>query len=223
MKHNVIFSLLFPVFILLACNPKTQHNSNASADLPVIFEIVTADSQATFDNHYTDVSVYQWKNHLVLYGFFADLQTTHAELAEAFPNSQINLYENPFYVFNRSECENQTTAENWSHVIMTCNLVDNDSLQAEYMDYHARQRELFPEVAQGFCRAEFQQLLVYRRERQLMLVISIPADKTLDELNPKTSENNPRVDDWNAIMSHYQTGIEGTEEGESWVVLVDSL
>jgi hypothetical protein len=53
----------------------------------------------------------------------------------------------------------------------------------------------------------------------LLLVISIPKGKTLAELNPKTTENNPRVNDWNALMKKYQTGIEGTKAGEVWVEL----
>ena len=52
-----------------------------------------------------------------------------------------------------------------------------------------------------------------------MLVISVPKGKSLDELNPKTTENNPRVDKWNAIMGKYQEGIEGTKPGEKWIFL----
>jgi hypothetical protein len=52
-----------------------------------------------------------------------------------------------------------------------------------------------------------------------MLVISIPKGKTLEELNPKTTENNPRMDEWNSIMKKYQEGIEGTAPGEVWVFL----
>lgn len=50
-----------------------------------------------------------------------------------------------------------------------------------------------------------------------MLIISIPKGKSLDQLNPKTTENNPRVNDWNAIMKKYQEGIDGTKPGEVWV------
>ncbi|MNY80391.1 hypothetical protein D3C86_2214070 [compost metagenome] len=52
-----------------------------------------------------------------------------------------------------------------------------------------------------------------------MLVISIPKGESLDKLNPKTTENNPRVDDWNNLMKKYQTGIEGTKPGEVWIFL----
>ena len=50
-----------------------------------------------------------------------------------------------------------------------------------------------------------------------MLVISIPKGASLDALNPKTTENNPRVNDWNTLMAKYQEGIEGTAKGEVWV------
>jgi len=61
--------------------------------------------------------------------------------------------------------------------------------------------------------------LIFRNGRQLMLVISIPKGKTLDELNPKTVENNPKMVEWNKIMGKYQEGIEETKRGESWVFL----
>ena len=77
----------------------------------------------------------------------------------------------------------------------------------------------WPEVAKGFCAASFQQLLVFRNGRQLMLVISIPKGESLDELNPKTTENNPRVNDWNELMKKYQEGIPGTAQDEVWVFL----
>jgi hypothetical protein len=52
-----------------------------------------------------------------------------------------------------------------------------------------------------------------------MLVISIPKGENLEKLNPKTTENNPRVEEWNTIMRKYQEGLEGTRPGEKWVEL----
>ncbi|MNY52850.1 L-fucose mutarotase [compost metagenome] len=90
-------------------------------------------------------------------------------------------------------------------------------MQKEYLDYHATQFEKWPEVAKGFCNADFQQLRIFKHGRQLMLVISIPKGADLDKLNPRTSLNNPRVDDWNNLMKKYQEGIEGTKPAEVWV------
>jgi hypothetical protein len=52
-----------------------------------------------------------------------------------------------------------------------------------------------------------------------MLIISIPKGESLDKLNPRTTANNPRVDEWNKIMKKYQEGIKGTKPGETWVFL----
>lgn len=217
MKKNSLF--LFTVLMLIgACSPRHEVNP------PAVFEIVAdkLDVPAIIQvkSHWekTNVSVYQWENRLVLFGIFDDLQKTKEKLAQLYPDASIRLYDKAFYEFNRKQCGNQNRADEWDEVVMTANLVSDTTLQQEYMDYHARQQELFPEVAQGFCNADFQRLLIFRQERQLMLIISIPKGKTLDELNPKTTENNPRVDEWNTIMSKYQEGIEGTAPGETWVV-----
>ncbi|MEI8085836.1 MAG: L-rhamnose mutarotase [Paludibacter sp.] len=110
-------------------------------------------------------------------------------------------------------------AAEWEHILLTTNLVDDAKLQQEYLDYHKTQFEKWPEVSAGFCNADFQQLQVFKNGRQLLLVISIPKGSSLDELNPKTTENNPRVNDWNEIMKKYQTGIEGAKPNETWVFL----
>jgi hypothetical protein len=50
-----------------------------------------------------------------------------------------------------------------------------------------------------------------------MLVISIPEDKKLAEINHLTTENNPRVHVWNELMSQYQEGIEDAPDGQVWI------
>jgi L-rhamnose mutarotase len=86
------------------------------------------------------------------------------------------------------------------------------------MEYHRTQFKRWPEISKGFCNANFQQLLVFRTGRQLMLIISIPKGESLDKLNPKTMENNPRVNEWNTIMSKYQVGIDDAPKGTTWIV-----
>jgi len=129
-------------------------------------------------------------------------------------------YDTPMYLFDRiKHCVDSTVDKPWKDYLLTANLVADTAMQKEYMHYHEVQFQEWPEVAKGFCNADFQQLLVFRNGRKLLLVISIPANKTLDELNPKTEENNPRVVEWNKMMSKYQEGIEGTKQGETWVFL----
>ena len=161
--------------------------------------------------------LYQWENHLVIYGLMNQPERTKRKLALAFPNLQIKVYENPVYDFQNFErCPGVKPASEWENIVLTANLVEDPKMQQEYLDYHKTQFEKWPEIAKGFCNADFQQLQVFKNGRQLMLVISIPKGESLDKLNPKTTENNPRVDEWNAIMKKYQTGVEGTKPGEVW-------
>ncbi|UOG75983.1 L-rhamnose mutarotase [Hymenobacter tibetensis] len=163
--------------------------------------------------------VYYWQNHLVAYGKTENIRALHKNLAAIYAGSTVKLYNAPFYKFDRQRCPDKTTARQWDNILLTCNLVEDKTKQQEYMQYHATQFKQWPEVATGFCNASFQQLLVFRQGRQLMLVISIPKGASLDELNPRTTLNNPRVDDWNALMKQYQTGLPGTKPGEAWVFL----
>lgn len=233
--RNVYLSLVCVCIAgLISCGENNKPASSSSnvisvktiAPTPVIVEVVdTAGKELQSDsliaiskrNELPVSNIYQWKNHLVLYGDINDLENVQQQTHAAYPNADIKVYQHPFYNFNRAHCGDTTTAKEWDNIILTANLVSDTTLQREYLDYHATQFEKWPEVSKGFCSADFQQLLVYKNGRQLMLVISIPKGASLDELNPKTTENNPRVDEWNQRMKKYQEGIEGTKKGEVWV------
>ena len=164
--------------------------------------------------------LYQWENRLVIYGLMNQPERTKRKLALAFPDLEIKIYENPVYDFQNFErCKEVKFASEWENIVLTANLMDDAKMQKEYVDYHKTQFEKWPEIAKGFCNADFQQLQVFKNGRQLILVISIPKGESLDKLNPKTTENNPRVDDWNNLMKKYQTGIEGAKPGEAWIFL----
>lgn len=171
-------------------------------------------------NGVIDPQLYQWENHLVLYAKLNQIEGLKKEYQMLYPQAEIKTYNQPFYDFQRSDrCKDAAVKEEWENIILTANLVDDVKKQNEYLEYHKTQFQKWPEVSNGFCNADFQQLQVFKNGKQLMLIISIPKGKILDELNPKTTENNPKVDDWNKIMSQYQTGIEGTKPDETWVFL----
>lgn len=209
---------------------KNAFNKNLviNHEQPVTIELI-AEKNKTVDiqklkavlkeNDVNPNAIYQWQNHYVIFEKVKDAAVLRGKIQDAFPDVQTKGYYDAFYEFNRKHCSDTTTAGEWDHIILTANLVADPKMQKEYLDYHATQFEKLPEVSKGFCNANFQQLLVYKTGRQLMLVISIPKGERLDKLNPKTTENNPRVDEWNKIMSKYQEGIEGTKPGEVWVFL----
>lgn len=170
-------------------------------------------------NNMDSTAIYQWQNHYVIFDKVQDVGVMQGRLQNNFPGVQVKMYPDMFYEFNRKKCDDKNVAAAWDHILLTCNLVADKKKQQEYLNYHATQFEKWPEISKGFCNASFQQLLIFKNGRQLVLVISIPKGESLDKLNPKTTENNPRVNEWNTIMSQYQEGIEGTKKGETWVFL----
>lgn len=204
-----------------------DQNYAINKEQPVIIEII-ADASHPIDigklkeilakNKVPEKALYQWQNHTIIFDKVQDVFVLQERLRATFPTAEVKTYTDQFYEYNRSHCGDTTTVPEWNHVILTANMVADTRLQNEYLQYHATQFEKWPEVSNGFCKASFQELLLFKNGRQLMLVISIPANKSLDELNPKTTENNPRVNDWNALMKKYQEGIAGTQKGEVWVM-----
>jgi hypothetical protein len=171
-------------------------------------------------NNIDSSAIYQWQNHYVIFAKMADVSVMKGRLQNNFPEAEVKAYYNMFYEYSKKKhCTDKTVAQEWDHILLTANLVTDKKKQQEYLDYHTTQFEKWPDIAKGFCNADFQQLLIFKNGRQLMLVISIPKGKTLDELNPRTVENNTRMVEWNKIMGKYQEGIEGTKKGETWIFL----
>ena len=221
---------LEPAFrYLLNQKVRTYPDWPVNREQPVVLEIITGNKdtidvkrlqEVLLQNKVDPGALYQWSNHYVVFAKVQDVFVLRSRVQAAFPAVMVKTYFEPFYEFNRSYCAGSTgVAKEWDHIILTASLVEDITLQKEYLDYHATQFEKWPEVAKGFCNASFQQLLLYRNDRQLMLIISIPKGENLDKLNPKTTENNPRVDEWNSRMKKYQEGISGTKKGETWVFL----
>lgn len=218
-KINPLFSLWLLVVFSIGC----KHPNN---QLKYIIELIGSEFDLTkiqsiaHINDVNDTQLYRWKNHVVMYSQIQDVERLSKQLKTEFPDLEIKIYDRPFYNFSKEErCANASVSPEWEHILLTANLVKEEALQKAYLHYHKTQFEEWPEVSQGFCNAGFQELLVYKNKRQLMLVISIPKGTSLDELNPKTIENNPRMVEWNQMMGKYQEGIAGTQPGEKWVFL----
>jgi hypothetical protein len=227
---QIMLFVMLDVFIFSLFNSSITHADGVkNNDTPIILEITAAvgkipDSHLLIEickkQNIPQSAIYQWKNHLAIFGFLNKVKELQTQITQQYPRCTVKIYNSPYYNFNRKQrCGNGGLAKQWDNILLTANLVNNTQMQHEYLNYHATQFEKWPQVANGFCNAGFQQLLAYKNGRQLMLVISIPKGESLDKLNPKTSENNPKVDEWNKIMKKYQEGIPGTKPGEVWVFL----
>ncbi|RDC58651.1 L-rhamnose mutarotase [Pedobacter chinensis] len=212
-------------YLLKEKSAYSKREINQAEDKSVVFELIFKSDHLPGDNvlrgfakgnNLLPGSICKWNNRLVIYTSSLKVESLKQTL-KGLNATEIKLYDNLFYDFNRQNNCGEKPVGEWDNIILSANLVKDEKLQKEYLDYHKTQFEKWPEISKGFCNAEFQRLAIFKNDRQLMLVISIPKGKSLDELNPKTTENNPKVDEWNAIMKKYQEGIEGTKLDEVWV------
>ncbi len=227
-KTPLLFGLALVCLFVVSCSQPARKavpaEETVESEYRVAIELIL-NAESAADSLLTQLDDckldrYQWKNHVVLFGEAADTTGMSACLSKSGMLMQVKYYNAPMYVFDRNKnCGDSTVAQPWNDYLLTANLVDDSLAQAEYVHSHAVQFDEWPEVAEGFCYAGFQQLLVFKTGRQLLLVISVPEGKTLEELDPKTVENNPRMIEWNTKMGKFQEGIEGTAPGETWVFL----
>ncbi|KQN39004.1 hypothetical protein ASE92_06225 [Pedobacter sp. Leaf41] len=223
-KQNAGLELPFR-YLLKNKSSYSNRGINQAEDKTVVFELIFKDGQLpgnqaleefAKENNLLTRAIYKWNNRLVIYTSSLKVESLLQTL-KRLNAIEVKLYDNIFYDFNREKnCGEKPVAE-WDNVILSANLVEEEKMQKEYLDYHKTQFAKWPEISKGFCNAEFQRLAIFKKDRQLMLIISIPKGKKLDDLNPKTTLNNPKVDEWNAIMKKYQEGIAGTKPGEVWV------
>ena len=214
------------LLFLTACQSK-QKETTAKQFEPVLWEILSMDTAQRFTDSLQnwasaqaalkDAVIKRWKDHYIVFAQSNDSLLVKTSLMASFKNNASKFYNQPYYHFERSHCADIVTVKEYEYYILTANLAADTALQKEYMQYHKTQYQEWPEIAQGFCNASFQHLIMFRNGRQLMLIIAIPKGRTLDELNPLTEKDNPRVKDWNAIMAKYQEGIPGARKNETWV------
>lgn len=161
--------------------------------------------------------VYAWGNYMLLKTDDEHAKKLASAMLANYPGLSINMFNDLFYTFDQQRCGSKVETEDVDFVILTAQLVEDDQKQKEYFQYHENQFEEWPEVAAGFCKAGFQEVLLYRHERQLLLYISFPKGKDFITIDALTTKDNPRVDEWNKRMSTYQEGIKGTAANETWI------
>lgn len=164
-----------------------------------------------------DPQIYSWGDYMLLMTNDEMAKKLTSAMLANFPALPVKMFNDVFYTFDQEHCAVTKKADEVDFVLLTAQLVDDESKQQAYFDYHKTQFEEWPEVASGFCNARFQEVLLYRNGRQLLLYISFPKGKDFAEIDALTTKDNPRVTKWNQLMGTYQEGIPGTEANETWI------
>jgi L-rhamnose mutarotase len=94
-------------------------------------------------------------------------------------------------------------------------LVDDDARIAEYEAHHAA---VWPEVRAGFIRAGIEIVELYRTGTRLFMILETDSDFSFEK-KQKIDESDPKISEWEALMSTYQVPLPWASEGQRWIMM----
>lgn len=96
---------------------------------------------------------------------------------------------------------------------LTLDLKNDPALIAAYEAMH---RAVWPEILASILQAGIVQMEIYRLENRLMMILE--ADDTFSfEQKALLEAGNPKVQEWEALMWHYQQALPTARPGEKWM------
>lgn len=94
-------------------------------------------------------------------------------------------------------------------------LVDDPVLIAEYEHYH---QHGWPEIKESILSAGITDMELYRIGNRLFMIMDT-ADAFDIEQKAVMDATNPKVQEWEALMWHYQQALPQAKPGEKWVLM----
>ena len=98
---------------------------------------------------------------------------------------------------------------------LTLDLKNNPQLIEEYEAYH---KSVKPEILQSFTDAGIISMELYRWENRLFMIIEVDSSFSF-ERKAELDKNNPKVQEWENLMSKYQKKLPGTTKDEKWQLM----
>jgi L-rhamnose mutarotase len=98
---------------------------------------------------------------------------------------------------------------------LTLNLKNDPILIQEYEMYHQNVPEA---ILQSFQDAGIISMEIYRWENRLFMIMEVSEDFSLEK-KKELDEANPKVLEWEALMSRFQEPIQENNPSEKWVLM----
>ncbi|MDO4435457.1 MAG: L-rhamnose mutarotase [Cardiobacteriaceae bacterium] len=91
--------------------------------------------------------------------------------------------------------------------VLLLDLKDDEALIAEYERWH---QKIWAEVYEHLRAAGIVEMKIHRFQNRLVMFVKADADFTWEKLN-YMAEQNPKIQEWEALMDTYQKRFEGVE------------
>ncbi|MCL6258770.1 L-rhamnose mutarotase [Aquiflexum sp. TKW24L] len=98
---------------------------------------------------------------------------------------------------------------------LTLDLINDPQLIEEYEVYH---QSVKPEILQSFRDAGILSMELYRWENRLCMIIEVDSSFSF-ERKAELDANNPKVQEWENLMSTYQQKLPNSKVNEKWQLM----
>ena len=98
---------------------------------------------------------------------------------------------------------------------LTLDLKDDPKLIAEYKRYHER---IWPEITKSIKDAGVVDLEIYLLGARMFMVMEV-SEQFSFEAKAKADRDNPKVQEWEALMWKFQNPLPNAKPGEKWMLM----
>jgi len=93
-------------------------------------------------------------------------------------------------------------------------LEDKKTIDA-YDDYH---KNVWPEIKDSLKEAGILDMEIYRTGNRLFMILKVSVEFSFEK-KASLDEANPKVQEWEAMMSRFQKPLPGSKPGEKWLLM----
>ncbi len=98
---------------------------------------------------------------------------------------------------------------------LTLDLKNDPQLIAEYKNHH---RNVWPEIRQSLLDSGIQDMEIYFLENRLLMVMEVGENFSW-AAKQEADRNNPKVQEWETLMSKFQQRLPSAQSGEKWLLM----
>ena len=100
---------------------------------------------------------------------------------------------------------------------LSLDLVDDPQMIEEYENWH-RAENIWPEVKKSIKDCGIETMEIYRTGHRLFMIIEAGDDFSFEKKEAMDAAN-PKVQEWEALMSAFQRPLPWSKAGEKWILM----
>jgi L-rhamnose mutarotase len=98
---------------------------------------------------------------------------------------------------------------------LTLDLKKDAALIAEYKRFH---QKIWPEITRSIRDAGIEDMEIYLLGTRMFMIMEVSGSFSFEK-KAKLDQENPKVQEWEALMWKFQQALEGAAPGEKWLLM----